>query len=250
MVTQKGTVTIISGSVTAKAPNGNERALGVGNQVIFGEIISTEIGGYVEIVFADGSVMDLTGEHPMTLNNEFLDLGDAVSQVKEQEAGDTIATMQQALLDDHDPMVFSATTAGIQDDGNEGHSPVFVEYLGSSSVLPESGFETRGTGEEDPIFFVDKFSSLLEVESESFFSINGEQKETSSDTESLDLSDLLVDSSDDELGVYFSGSNVNSEENSEIGMIVEDNPLVFAKAIIDHSYTELKYLIDDEIDLI
>jgi len=146
MATQIGFVKAIIGEVTAMAADGSSRTLQVGDRVYANELITTGPGGAVEIEFADGSVMDLGRNSQALLDSEMFDPNaPVVAETADDVVPDDIAAIQQALLEGEDPtQIGEATAAGAGvEGGNEGHEPVFVDYL-NPAIIPDAGFDTVG----------------------------------------------------------------------------------------------------------
>ncbi len=150
MATQIGVVKALIGEVTATAADGSIRTLQIGDMVYANELVSTGDGGAVEIEFADGSVMDLGRNSQAMLDSEVFDpSATAIAETASDEVPDDIAAIQQALLEGEDPtQVGEATAAGAGvEGGNEGHEPVFVDYL-NPAITPDAGFDTIGVTNE------------------------------------------------------------------------------------------------------
>ncbi len=147
MATRIGTVKALSGEVTATATDGSIRTLQVGDVVYANELITTADGSAVEIEFADGSVMDLGRSSQAFLDSEVFDPSStAVADFTSDSVPDDVAAIQQALLEGEDPTEVGEATAagaGVEGTGNEGHEPVFVDYL-NPEVTPDAGFDTIG----------------------------------------------------------------------------------------------------------
>lgn len=150
MATQIGFIKAIIGEVTATSADGGVRTLQAGDRIFANDLISTGPGGAVEIEFNDGSVMDLGRDSQALLDNSvFNPDAAATAELGEEAVPDDIAAIQQALLEGEDPtQVGEATAAGAGvEGGNEGHEPVFVDYL-NPAVIPDAGFDTVGVMNE------------------------------------------------------------------------------------------------------
>ncbi|EEF78797.1 retention module-containing protein [Methylophaga thiooxydans] len=150
MATQIGVVKALIGNVTATATDGSSRTLQVGDNVYANELITTNIAAAIEIELNDGSVMDLGRSSQVMLDNAVFDLSATTTVATEtDDVPDDIAAIQAALLAGDDPTeVGDATAAGAGVvTGNEGHAPVFVDYL-NPTVRPEAGFDTIGVFNE------------------------------------------------------------------------------------------------------
>ena len=147
MAIQVGVVKAITGSVTATAADGSIRNLQVGDRVFANELISTGAAGAIEIEFADGRVMDLGRNSQAMLDADLYDSSPSAVAASEGEVvPDDVAAIQQALLAGEDPTQIGEATAagaGVEGTGNEGHEPVFVDYL-NPAVIPDAGFDTVG----------------------------------------------------------------------------------------------------------
>jgi len=147
MATQIGVIKALIGEVTATAADGSTRTLQLGDMVYANELISTGTGGAVEIEFADGSVMDLGRSSQAMLDDAVFDpTATAVADAPSDDVPDDVAAIQQALLEGEDPTEVGEATAagaGVSGTGNEGHEPVFVDYL-NPEVTPDAGFDTVG----------------------------------------------------------------------------------------------------------
>ena len=143
MATTIGTVKTLVGTVTATAMDGTVRNLQSGSSVYPEELIVTGIAAAVAIEFIDGSTMDLGRSAQLVLDNSVFDPNTVAESAPIATTADAL---QQAILEGADPTQVAEATAagaGAQADGNEGHSPVSVDYL-APEVIPESGFETTG----------------------------------------------------------------------------------------------------------
>ena len=150
MATQIGVVKALIGNVTATATDGSTRTLQVGDNVYANELITTNIAAAIEIELNDGSVMDLGRSSQVMLDNAVFDPSATTTVASEtDDVPDDIAAIQAALLAGDDPTeVGDATAAGAGVvTGNEGHAPVFVDYL-NPTVRPEAGFDTIGVFNE------------------------------------------------------------------------------------------------------
>lgn len=150
MATQIGVVKALIGNVTATATDGSTRSLQVGDNVYANELITTNIAAAIEIELNDGSVMDLGRSSQVMLDNAVFDPSATTTVASEtDDVPDDIAAIQAALLAGEDPTeVGDATAAGAGVvTGNEGHAPVFVDYL-NPTVRPEAGFDTIGVFNE------------------------------------------------------------------------------------------------------
>ncbi|WP_273149903.1 retention module-containing protein, partial [Methylophaga thiooxydans] len=150
MATQIGVVKALIGNVTATATDGSTRSLQVGDNVYANELITTNIAAAIEIELNDGSVMDLGRSSQVMLDNAVFDPSATTTVASEtDDVPDDIAAIQAALLAGDDPTeVGDATAAGAGVvTGNEGHAPVFVDYL-NPTVRPEAGFDTIGVFNE------------------------------------------------------------------------------------------------------
>lgn len=146
MATKIGFVKAIIGEVTATSADGGVRTLQAGDRIFANDLISTGPGGAVEIEFSDGSVMDLGRDSQALLDNSVFNPDTAATaELGEEAVPDDIAAIQQALLEGEDPtQVGEATAAGAGvEAGNEGHEPVFVDYL-NPAIIPDAGFDTVG----------------------------------------------------------------------------------------------------------
>ena len=147
MATQIGVIKALIGEVKATAADGSTRTLQLGDMVYANELITTGPGGAVEIEFADGSVMDLGRSTQALLDEAVFDpTATAVADAPSEDVPDDVAAIQQALLEGEDPTEIGEATAagaGVEGTGNEGHEPVFVDYL-NPEVTPDAGFDTIG----------------------------------------------------------------------------------------------------------
>jgi hypothetical protein len=145
MAAQIGIVKALIGTATATAADGTIRNLQIGDQVFADELITTGVGGAIELEFADGSVMDL-GRNSQALLDDTVFSPEAATVVADAIDAD-VAAIQAALLAGEDPIqAGEATAAGAGvTDGNEGHQPIIVDYLAPEAPV-ESGFDTTGIG--------------------------------------------------------------------------------------------------------
>lgn len=141
MATEIGTIKTLIGSATAISADGSQHKLHTGEPVFTGDIITTAANSAVEIEFSDGSLMDLGRSSQAMLDNEAFD----PQQVTEitTEAQNEVAVLHQSLLDGTDPsQIAEATSAStVLEEGEEGHSPVIVDYLAPQTHVT-SGFST------------------------------------------------------------------------------------------------------------
>ena len=151
MATQIGVIKALIGEVKATAADGSTRTLQLGDMVYANELITTGPGGAVEIEFADGSIMDLGRSSQAMLDEAVFDpTATAVADASSEDVPDDVAAIQQALLEGEDPTEIGEATAagaGVTGTGNEGHEPVFVDYL-NPEVTPDAGFDTIGVSNE------------------------------------------------------------------------------------------------------
>ncbi|MFT7413444.1 MAG: hypothetical protein ACI9FO_000089, partial [Methylophagaceae bacterium] len=146
MATEIGFIKGLIGSAIATAADGSQRTLQVGDKIFANELVNTGAAGAVEIEFTDGSIMDLGRNSQAVLDNEVFDPQQAMQA--QTQVQDDVEALQQALVDGTDPTLVGEATAagaGTQTDGNEGHTPVIVEFLAPIADVV-SGFETTGPG--------------------------------------------------------------------------------------------------------
>jgi len=144
MATEIGFIKGLIGSAIATAADGSQRTLQIGDKLFANEIVSTGAAGAVEIEFIDGSIMDLGRNSQAILDNEVID--PQLATLAQTPVLDDVEALQQALLDGADPTQVGEATAagaGTQVAGNEGHTPVTVEYLAPQAEVT-SGFDTTG----------------------------------------------------------------------------------------------------------
>ena len=133
-----GVIKSITGTATANTTQGVVRNLHIDEYVYANELITTDLDSLISIEFIDGSVINLNSNSQLALDSSVFD-----------PTTDTAANedlIQQAILAGLDPTQVAEATAagaGTQSSGNEGHSPVYVNYL-APEVVPESGFDTTG----------------------------------------------------------------------------------------------------------
>ncbi|OOZ35980.1 retention module-containing protein [Solemya velesiana gill symbiont] len=140
-----GLVEYVEGSVTATSTDGITRILAAGDAVFAGDTIRTGDPGLVEIVFDDGTRMDMGRDSVSILDSEVYDPTGGESA---EEAAASIEAIQEAILAGQDPSALLAPTAagptgaggGLGDSVHD-----FVQiFLTGQRGAPESGFETRG----------------------------------------------------------------------------------------------------------
>ncbi len=140
-----GTVKQLIGTATAEGSNGVIRTLHIGDRVNANDLIVTGDASVIQIVFKDGSHMDLGRDSRLVLDSEIFN----PNQSRVADADASVTAIQKAILAGEDPgKVAAATAAG--DTANNGtplpdyiHSIVQVELTGQQ-VTPTSGYETQG----------------------------------------------------------------------------------------------------------
>ena len=221
MATEIGFVKAIVGEVTATSANGSMRTLKIGDRVYADEVIATGLDGVIQIEFTDGSTMDMGRSSQAMLNSDMFDPSLAGADPEAEVVPDDVAAIQQALLEGEDPTeIGEATAAGAGvEGGNEGHEPVFVDYL-NPAVTPVAGFDTIGVSniydlpEEDIIF--------IEEEEPNGFPLAGTNNDAAFDEDDLPIEDdlaqmqILFLSAVTSLGAE-TGVNYNSEILSPVG---------------------------------
>ncbi len=133
-----GLIKSITGTVTANTPQGVVRNLHINDYVYANEVIITDLDSLITIEFIDGSIINLNSNSQLALDNSVFD--------PTTNTDTNVDSIQQAILAGADPTQITEATAagaGAQTNGNEGHSPVYVDYL-APEVTPESGFDTTG----------------------------------------------------------------------------------------------------------
>lgn len=134
-----GRIKSISGTVTAtNTQQDTVRNLLINESIYANELITTYPESLITIEFPDGNVIELGSNTQLTVDSSVFD------PVTNTSA--TINSIQQAILAGLDPTQSAEATAagaGTQVEGNEGHPPVFINYL-APQVIPTSGFDTTG----------------------------------------------------------------------------------------------------------
>jgi VCBS repeat-containing protein len=140
MAIEIGFVKVLTGTATATAVDGTQRALNIGDRVYADELISTGSASAIEIQFADGTLMDLGRNTQALLDNEVFDPQQAIIESANEV---DILALQETLIDGEDPtQQGNATAAGPENEGNDGGiSTVIVEHISPITEIT-SGFET------------------------------------------------------------------------------------------------------------
>lgn len=189
MAIEVGTITTLFGAAVVISADGTQRNLQIGDRLFADDIITTGVTGAIEIKFSDGSVMDLGRNSQAVLDGEVFS-PQATAQLGTVLEEDVVA-LQYALLDGTDPTQAGETTAASAglEGGEEGHSPVIVEYLSPVAEVI-SGFETT----EPTITFTDNnVDADVPVQGEITDFSGNVTSATATSNDVLDLSDLLSD---------------------------------------------------------
>jgi|GEM_PF-5890284 len=145
-----GTVTVVTGTVTALSADGGRRILQVGDRIDATDILETADGASLVVALDGGGSLDMGGNDRMALGDALPDGGDITGNGQAQASGPSVEDIQAALLAGQDPTKVADPTAagapaagGGPGGGNEGHGIVSIDYL--NPVAPvNNGFDTIG----------------------------------------------------------------------------------------------------------
>ncbi|MDG0991521.1 MAG: Ig-like domain-containing protein, partial [Luminiphilus sp.] len=136
-----GTISKLSGAVSARAADAGTRMLELGDDVCEGEVLVTSDEALVEVMFQDAPPIVLTGGRELLLNGEVTAAGrDSITDaVLAGETPELLATAEDGEIDFNRLIEEEATAAGAQGDGSS-----FIR-LGRIGFGPEP-LEASGAG--------------------------------------------------------------------------------------------------------
>ena len=134
------TVTFIQGEVIARAPDGSERVLQIGDEIREGEVVITSAGGRVEFDFVDGAFYVMGEEEELTMSLELArDSAPAADEAVTDD--DVVAEVLEALEGDEDLLdVLEDPAAGPGAGGDAGGGRSFVQLARISETTGDLAF--------------------------------------------------------------------------------------------------------------
>jgi len=154
------TVNKIVGTVLVVNDSGERRQLELGDEIFPNDVISTQAGSAVDMVFADGQTAALGQNIDFTVDDAFLS-----SELEEQVllAENEVEDAALIALGDDPSLTQEATAAGGQGEqsGNEGSDFVQIEYLAQRATPDVPFFDTSGLGASVPEIAVIDTSNFL-----------------------------------------------------------------------------------------
>ncbi|MCH1491373.1 MAG: retention module-containing protein, partial [Luminiphilus sp.] len=165
-----GTVSKLTGNVTARAPDGSVRELSLGDDVYQGEVLVTAQGAIVEVTIPDAPAIVLPGGRELLLNGEVTVAGrdTAADAGLVDESLDQVVAALESGADINE--ILEETAAGGA--GNEGSSFIRLGRIGLGT--PSTSGETDATAAADSATSDAAFDGDLQlIEEAAEFSIDG-----------------------------------------------------------------------------
>ncbi|WP_282571260.1 retention module-containing protein [Methylonatrum kenyense] len=152
------TVTFIQGEVIARAPDGSERVLQIGDEIREGEVIITSAGGRVEFDFVDGGFYVMTEDEELTASIE-LAQDTAPTDDEAVTDDDVVAEVLEALEGDEDLLeVLEDPAAGPGGGDGAGGGRSFVQLARISELTGDLSF---AFGQNEPGAFTGSEEELF-----------------------------------------------------------------------------------------